>query len=403
MKITKKSVKYKGVFEYKNSSGTFWGYRLKYYDKTHKRREKKQLSFTSEFEAFENMVEMQNNIHKENFHKVNPSKMTLGELADLIIEQRKPGKNGAGIWSYSSYSSYKTLRDNWLPGTIAHVKLKDLSLELYQAAFINHYRESANPETLRSVHGRVNTLMNEAVKREYVLNNRIRFAELPKSYEEKVDKIMTIEELKSLLEASTKLKQHFHVMFYLFAYSGMRIGELRALKWSDINFKECKINVSKSIDQDHRLGQTKGRNKRIIEINREVINMLKELKKKKMSVNRFRNNNDFVFISQKMINPISAATIQGIVNELSEESIGKKITTHYFRHTHASILLMSGQSAKAVARRLGNTEKTIIDHYSHFIPGITISAADAFDQKLNSGAKGGANSKTETNIISLNH
>lgn len=401
MKITKRSTKYRGVFQYENTSGKYWGYRLKYYDKTNKRREKKQLSFNSELEAFQHMIEMQNNIHKENFYKVNPSKLTLGELTDMMIRQNKPGENGNGVWSYNTYYQYKSLRDNWIRGVIDHVKIKDLTLELYQSAFINHYRD-VEPSTIRSYHNKVNALMNEAVKREYILTNRIKFADLPKSNKEKTDKFLTVDELKLLLDSSAQLKQHFHVMIYLFAYTGMRIGEVRALKWADINFSECKINISKSIDQDHRLGPTKGRNRRIIEINQDVINMLKELKKDKMNNGRFRNNNDFVFISQKMINPISAKAIQNVIEKLSLETIGKEISSHYFRHTHASILLMSGQSTKGVANRLGNTEKTIIDYYSHFIPGITVNAADAFDEKLNSGANPGARTEIKNNVIPLN-
>lgn len=400
MKILKKSKKYNGVFQYQNQSGKFWGYRLKYYDKMNKRREKKQLTFETEYDAFQDMIEMQNDIHKENFYKVNPSKMTLGELADMMIAQNKPGDNGNGVWSYNTYFQYKTMRDNWIHGVIDHVKIKDLTLELYQSSFINHYRDT-EPSTLQSYHNKINALMNEAVKREYILTNRIRFADLPKSNKEKTDKFLTVDELKALLDSSAQLKQHFHVMIYLFAYTGMRIGELRALKWADVDFSEYKVNISKSIDQDNRLGPTKGRNRRIIEINKDVISMLKELKKYKMNSGRFRNNEDFVFISRKMINPITAVAMQNIIKNLALETIGKKITSHYFRHTHASILLMSGQSTKGVANRLGNTEKTIIDYYSHFIPGITVNAADAFDEKLNYGAKTGANSKSINKVIPL--
>lgn len=402
MKVTRRSKKYNGVFEYQNSKGKFWGYRLKYYNRFEKRREKKQLSFQSEREAFEAMVDMQNNINKENFHKVNPTKITLGEFSDMIIAQNKPNKNDSGIWSYNTYYQYRTLRRNWLPDTIAHIKIKDLTLELYQSAFINYYKDDTPPSTLISYHNKVNALMNEAVKRDYISNNRIRFAVLPQTNKEQEDKFLTIEQLNALLENSHKLKQHFHVMIHLLAYTGMRIGELRVLNWSDINFNDRTLNISKSIDQDNRVGPTKGRNRRIIDVNKDVMIMLKDLKKVKISKGRFRNNNDFVFISRKMINPITAVTMQNVIKQLATDTISKRISSHYFRHTHASILLMSGQSTKAVANRLGNTEKTIIDYYSHFIPGITVNASDAFEEKLKNGAKTGANSEINTNIVPLN-
>ncbi|MDM8263529.1 site-specific integrase, partial [Ligilactobacillus salivarius] len=94
------------------------------------------------------------------------------------------------------------------------------------------------------------------------------------------------EELKTFLAYSKKEKFHVYVLFRLLAYSGMRIGELLALKVSDIDFDASQISITKTISSDtdsrfelHKPKTTTGN--RIISVDPDTINLVSTLTKDK--------------------------------------------------------------------------------------------------------------------------
>lgn len=392
-KVIKKSNRYAGVYQYQKGKEKLWGYRLKYYDHTGKRKEKTGSGFADDREAYQHMIDVENNINKGNMHIVNPSKITFGEMLDVIMDENKPNEKGIGYWSNATYHTYKVFKEYYVKGTISHIKLSDLTAELYRKEFINKMTDM-HPNSLELYHRKANAVINEAVEREYIVKNKIKHVKLPKDVSEKEEKFLTTEELQLLLNRLDEIpfkKYMFKVMFYLLIYSGMRIGELRALRWNDIDYDLCQIRINKQMDPVNRIGLTKSRISRTIEIEKMVIDMLKVLKKKRINEERFNGDDDYIFKSYQLETPVSYINIRYNLIRISNDVLDREISPHIFRHTHASILLMSGQPSKVVAHRLGNTNQTLNKHYSHIIDGITSSPVDVFSSNI--GAKSGASDK----------
>jgi len=77
-------------------------------------------------------------------------------------------------------------------------------------------------------------------------------------------------------------------------------------------------------------------------------------------------------------NTVSRA-FKDIVNSLSL----KGISLHSLRHAHATIMLQQGIHPKIVQERLGHSSiSTILDIYSHVVPGLQQAAARRFDEGL---------------------
>jgi integrase len=58
----------------------------------------------------------------------------------------------------------------------------------------------------------------------------------------------TIEECNRFLEYAKKdSKPHFYILYLLAIYTGMRRGEILGLKWTDVNFEQKKISVSRTL------------------------------------------------------------------------------------------------------------------------------------------------------------
>jgi integrase len=72
----------------------------------------------------------------------------------------------------------------------------------------------------------------------------------------------------------------------------------------------------------------------------------------------------------------------------------KRTRVHDARHTHASLMLKQGIHPKIVQERPGHSSISMtLDIYSHVAPGLQEAAAASFDNLINAGSKGVANSQ----------
>ncbi|MDR1939394.1 MAG: site-specific integrase [Clostridiales bacterium] len=154
--------------------------------------------------------------------------------------------------------------------------------------------------------------------------------------------------------------------FFSFLYlTGARRGEALALAWSDIDFDNGTVHISKQCDF-HEAGTAyviyntpkNESSVRTIYLPQNLRRLLTELKSTTIG--------DFVFNGDR---PLPPENIRRYLKIYCEESGVKKIRLHDFRHSHASLLINKGNDILAVAQRLGhkNIEQTL-NTYAHFFP-----------------------------------
>lgn len=153
--------------------------------------------------------------------------------------------------------------------------------------------------------------------------------------------------------------------------TGMRPGEIYALKWSDINLEQHYISVQRSISRAcSSTKETKTPSSaRRIDIDSKLVSYLSELKK--------TANNAYVF-------PGSGKREYKVPWNISKElkrmceNVGIPPRNFYaLRHTHASVLLSYGVHPKVVQERLGHSDcKITMNIYSHITPTIQRDAVD---------------------------
>jgi integrase len=119
-------------------------------------------------------------------------------------------------------------------------------------------------------------------------------------------------------------------IFPLLAYSGIRIGELIALKWPDIDFDDNTINITKTIynpknnDKDYILltPKTKG-SIRKIKIDDDIINSLRQHKKEQNLLKMYHRDeyvdNNFIF-TKPSGHPMLQKTINWRMTRLSNQT-----------------------------------------------------------------------------------
>lgn len=102
-----------------------------------------------------------------------------------------------------------------------------------------------NPTTARNIFGRLSEIMQYAVKEGWIKHNPCSLILLPKG-RNKTGKSLTPEEQKSLSEVLKQQKSPQNMAIQLALYSGLRISEITALRWKDIDFKKGFIYIEHS-------------------------------------------------------------------------------------------------------------------------------------------------------------
>lgn len=198
----------------------------------------------------------------------------------------------------------------------------------------------------------------------------------------------TKEQLRTFLET---LKEHapyqMYVAFRVLAFTGMRKGELAALKWSDVDFENGTISINRTVafnnvGKFHIQTPKTRKSIRTISIDDTTLNTLKtwknELRKELFKQGRNIDKGDgFIFHST------NGNFIIKYIDKFLPSFLRKydlpPIKPHGFRHTHASLLFESGASIKEVQDRLGHENiKTTMDIYTHVTKSAREKTAEKF-------------------------
>lgn len=137
--------------------------------------------------------------------------------------------------------------------------------------------------------------------------------------------------------------------------TGLRLGELNALKWSDINWDNKTLTVRHSwCEYKKGLVTPKSNRERHIPLTDELYERL--LKRRRAA--------GFIFVDERNQRFNSKTLNQKIISTCKRADI-KEITCHTFRHTFASHLAMAGASLKAIQELLGHSNIQTTMRYAH--------------------------------------
>ena len=155
-------------------------------------------------------------------------------------------------------------------------------------------------------------------------------------------------------------------IYKLLLTTGLRVGEALALSWSDINFSDKSVSITKTLIQQSNVIQEGTKTKesnRILFLDSETIQLLKVWQK--------NQNDGAISLHDSLVFPYHQKTRTyeleklKLVSHFNHAGV-PNIGFHGFRHTHASLLLNSGIPYKELQYRLGHSTLSMtMDIYSH--------------------------------------
>ena len=195
-----------------------------------------------------------------------------------------------------------------------------------------------------------------------------------------------VEEFNEFRKLITKDEISYDLFFTIAFFTGMRMGEILALNWYDINLITSTIHVTKTayfVNNENHINSTKTRaGTRLITINNKLTVMLTDWKEKQIDLlKEFTTDTDSLQIIQSTPITITKNMVDKKFKQiLSRNNNLKKIRIHDLRHSHASLLINQGEDYLVVKERLGHASiTTTIDTYSHLYPSKQKNLANKLD------------------------
>lgn len=163
---------------------------------------------------------------------------------------------------------------------------------------------------------------------------------------------------------------YYNLVFTFLYRTGLRIGELRALTWKDIDLETKKLYINKSMSKEtfqsgSIIVTPKTLNSiRALDLDDKLITRMIEYRHQQTQYYDF-NDTWLIFGG---IKEIGLTTLRTKLDYYIKIANVKRITIHGFRHSHVSLLINIGCDTKDVAERIGDTIKMVENTYYHMFP-----------------------------------
>ena len=300
---------------------------------------------------------------------------TLTDAATAWLAGAASGavRNRSGdVYKPSTIRGYEqALRIRVLPelGPIVLSEIQRAELQ----AFVDRLLEADHdPSTIRNTLLPVRAIFRRAVARGEVAVNPTTGLELP-AVRGRRDRIASPEEARQLLAAL----ESDRALWATAMYSGLRMGELRALEWDAIDFDRGLIHVRRT--WDHIEGPVEPKSRAGL---RAV--PLPTLLRAELAAHRLACpwRQGLVF-GRSADSPFNPGTVNSRASRVWENADLERITLHECRHTFASLMIAAGVNAKALSVYMGHASVMVtFDLYGHLMPGNEAEAADLLDDFL---------------------
>jgi len=283
------------------------------------------------------------------------SNMTLEKWLDIWLSQK-------GQIKESTAMMYKSCVRNHIVPVLGAVKLKELNKEMLQK-LVDDMSDEFKPSTVRSAYALLRLAL-ETAEEQNMVSGFFRQVKLPKMSAHTV-KALTVTEQKSLEKVVSESGKPNDIGVLICLYTGIRIGELCALKWENIDLKKGVMHIRETIQ---RVENTDGDKKtkihfstpkssssqREIPMPRFLIEKLSAVKKEKgFVINRYG----------KFVEP---RTYARRFKKLIKLAGIKDVNFHCTRHTFSTRALEIGVDIKTLSEILGHASASItMNLYAH--------------------------------------
>lgn len=377
---------------------------------TGKRKQKSKGGFKTKKEAQAAAAAMLTELNSGTY--VEEKKMDFEELSNLWFESY----NKLGNPKKQGTFRVRNIERNILLPFFKKLIVSEISPDQYQKTLIsikegikdelgNVLKKGLADNTISGVHSTAGMIFEYGVKIGAIKTDPTKGAYVPKDVKtvmdleanDEIPKHLERDELVHFLNVTKGHGlEHDYEIFTTLAYTGIRVGELCALKEHDLNFEEDKIRITKTLYNpnnnysQYAINTPKTKSSiREIDVDHEVMSSLKDLLVIH-SIERNRkstyHNEGFVFARSGEFAgyPLVVKIVNNRMKRLLKlADLNQDLTPHSLRHTHVSLLAEAGASLEQIMQRLGHSNDDITRRiYLHITKPKRKEAAQKFSELM---------------------
>lgn len=317
--------------------------------------------------------------------------LTLGDYLDRwLLECLK------GTVRESTFERYEYAVRPHIKPALGRIKLKSLT----PAHVRGFYREKLEgsggsrglaPATVHKMHVVLHKALDQAVADGLIPRNVTDALKIPRIDREEINPL-TAEEANRLIEAACDADERLQALYVLAVHTGLRQGELLALKWDDLDLQGGTLRVRRTLTQaggKYSMSEPKTKkSRRTVRLTPGAVAALQGHLERQMGemdrLGSLYKPGGLVFANETggIINPSNLRN-RSFKRVLQRAGLPDDTRFHDLRHTCATLLLSSNVNPKVVSEMLGHANIAItLDTYSHVLPDMQEKAAKALEEAL---------------------
>ncbi len=315
---------------------------------------------------------------------VREDKLTVGEYLEVWSRDIAPVR--LRVETLKSYQLI--IRVHLLP-VLANIKLSQLNRAHLRSLYASLGSKGLKPSTVHRVHAVLSSALGDALKDELIVRDVCRGMDLPSAPKPEMQ-CLDASQCKALIAASKGT--FYEALWTLLLYGGMRIGELLALRWSDLDLNRGTIRITRNLTRSKSFGEPKtSRGRRTITLPSPALDALR-VHKARQAEQRLAavdwTDLDLMFCTgveghsktstTAPGSPLTQRCVQDSFKRLLVRAGLPRVRLHDLRHSAISLMLSSGVPITTASQRAGHSRvSTTLDIYAHSMPSADREAANA--------------------------
>lgn len=344
---------------YKHKLKNSWYASFYYVDWKGKRRRKKKEGFTTKKEAME---------YERTFRAKtsNQCDMAFGAFVELYLQDcRKRLK-------FSTYMTKILVIEKFLVpyfDNVAISKITPVKIRNWQTYLLEHYMGYSN-QYLRYINIQLSCIFNFARKFYGLTENPMKICKVAGGSKKKKIIFWTVSEFNRFIR---EVEEPFYTAFQILFWTGIRRGELLALRPKDFDFANKIVFIRRNVvlvnNQEFIYSPKTENSNRCITLPDFLLYIVKNYVEK-----RFIEKSERLFTLHPMY-------FTRCIKRCSEKANIHPIRMHDFRHSHVSLLIEEGFSPLLIAESLGHkSATTTLEIYAHLYPNKQRKLAEKLDK-----------------------